>query len=339
MNIFRKIRENTIGRAVCATVLDGSFAGERALITNDASACFSDGASFLPAHLTQLEGPYRSRTKAIDGASVFLEPLGHEKKLILCGGGHVSMPVIRIAKMLGFQVTVIEDREEFAKNAQAAGADKVICGDYAAVLDGIESDPDTYFVTVTRGHRFDHECLDAILRKDDYAYVGMMGSRRRTAMLREDLVAEGLPEDKVASLHAPIGLPIAAETPEEIAVSILAEIIKVKNESGISCAYPENLLDAILADDGRSKVLATIISKKGSGPRSIGTKMLIRDDRSIVGTIGGGCAEMYTITRAVQMIDRGEKTPKIITVDMTSTTAADEGLACGGVMQIYLEQL
>ena len=248
------------------------------------------------------------------------------------------MPVIRIGKMLGFTVTVLEDRPKFADNARAAGADTVICEPFEEALEGVRGDSDSWFVIVTRGHRYDTICLESILKKT-CAYVGMMGSRRRVAIVKDQLAAKGISRELLDSVHTPIGLKIGAETPEEIAVSIVAEIIRVKH-SGVKCgSYPKALLSAILADDGRQKVLATIISRKGSAPRGTGTKMLIFEDGATVDTIGGGCVESEIVQKALLMMRTGEKGFQICEADLTMEAAEDEGMVCGGVVEVMLEKL
>ena len=138
---------------------------------------------------TVLEGEYRGEKRLLtsepdekkDSPRVYCERVSRTPRLIICGGGHVSMPIIRLGKMLGFAVTVIEDRPKFADNARAAGADMVVCQPFASALSQIRGDSDSWFIIVTRGHRYDTECLDAILQKK-YAYVGMMGSRRTSIL-------------------------------------------------------------------------------------------------------------------------------------------------------------
>ena len=279
---------------------------------------------------------------------IYRERIGRTPKMIICGAGHVSMPVIRMGKMLGFTVTVIEDRPKFADHARAAGADQVLCEPFADGLSQIRGDSDSWFIIVTRGHRYDTECLEAILQKP-YAYVGMMGSRRRVAIVKDQLEAKGVCREALDGVHTPIGLKIGAETPEEIAVSVMAEIIQVKNagfgkdgkaERCRTGGYSTELLDAVLdPDDSREKVLATIISRKGSAPRSVGTKMLIRADGTTVDTIGGGCIESEVIRKALLMMRAEDEGFRLCTVDMTADAAEDEGMVCGGVVEVMLEKV
>lgn len=270
---------------------------------------------------------------------IYRERIGRTPKMIICGAGHVSMPIIRMGKMLGFTVTVIEDRPKFADHARASGADQVLCEPFSDGLSKIRGDSDSWFIIVTRGHRYDTECLEAILQKP-YAYVGMMGSRRRVAIVKDQLVAKGVCREALDRVHTPIGLKIGAETPEEIAVSVMAEIIQVKNAGSAKGGYSPELLDAVLdPDDSREKVLATIISRKGSAPRSVGTKMLIRADGTTVDTIGGGCIESEVIQKALLMMRAENEGFRLCTVDMTADAAEDEGMVCGGVVEVMLEKV
>ena len=155
--LYRRIRE--IGpdeEKRLLTVLNGSGAGAKALVSGG-RLVWSSGREFFPENgFTDLPS---CGIVCFEGREIFSELLSGEKKLVVCGGGHVSVPLVKIGKMLGFHVTVLEDREAFADRAKACGADRTIPGDYEAGLRGIRSDEDTYFVIVTRAHRHDAECL------------------------------------------------------------------------------------------------------------------------------------------------------------------------------------
>ena len=232
------------GSCVVMTVLEGESAGRKLLVTEP--------------------------VEQYEGHAVFCERAGSLPRLVICGGGHVSIPMIRMGKMLGFQVTVLEDRPKFADNARVAGADVVICDSFEYGLERISGGDDTYFIIVTRGHRYDEVCLGAIVEKPN-AYIGMMGSRRRVAIVKEELFEQGHEREKLDEVYTPIGLKIGAETPEEIAVSVMAEIIQVKHEKAEGCGYSKELLEALCDEDCKKqkKVLATIISRKGSAPRGV----------------------------------------------------------------------
>ena len=120
----------------------------------------------------------------------------------------------------------------------------------------------------------------------------MMGSKKRAAIVKKDLEESGFSQEIISGLHSPIGLAIGGQTPEEIALSVISEIVKCKNER-TSCTQVDNeVLDALIAGSQDEKyILCTIIKKNGSAPRGVGTQMLVSSDNRIIGTIGGGCAE------------------------------------------------
>lgn len=311
------------------TVLSGVHAGEKRIFSGEENDV-GDDAEGGQIMLMGQAGEEKER--------VFRERTGHTPKLIICGAGHVSVPIIRIGKMLGFFVTVLEDRPKFADNARTAGADEVMCLPFSKGLSRIKGDSDTWFVIVTRGHRYDTECLEAVLNKP-CAYVGMMGSRRRTDLVKAQLEQKGFDRTVLNRVHTPIGLKIHAETPEEIAVSVMAEIIQIKNTGKRTEGYSEELLQELTREDGKEKVLAVIVSKKGSAPRGVGTKMLIREDGSCLGTVGGGCMESGIIQKALLMMRLGRPEFQICRVDMTAGEAEDAGMVCGGEAEVMLEKI
>ncbi|SHF92595.1 XdhC family protein [Ornithinibacillus halophilus] len=164
---------------------------------------------------------------------VFLPPL----KLIVAGAGHVSEPVATIGQMLGFYVTVIDDREDFANQHRFPMADEVVCSSYIEYFRNVPLSPHTYILLLTRGHKFDVVSLQEILKREESIpdesrtkYIGMIGSRRRISGVFEQLKDE-FTEHNFKNIFSPVGLDIGAETPEEIAISIFAEILSVKNAS------------------------------------------------------------------------------------------------------------
>lgn len=326
--------------AVAITVLEGEHAGEKALVSGG-----------RPVYLSEPEGFFKGKELAfirgdgvgtLSGAAVYAERIGGTERLIVCGCGHVSMPVIRLGKLLGFRVTAIDDRESFAGQAREAGADEVICAPFQEAAEGLEGDSDSYFVIVTRGHRRDTECLREICKKP-HAYIGMMGSERRAAMVRQELLDVGIAREAIDAIHTPIGLKIAAETPAEIAVSIMAEIILLKNSRG-SCVLPPDIRRALEENGGggrerRRMAMATIIRRRGSAPRQTGAKMLIFEDGSGVNTIGGGRMEAEVLRRGRQMLERKAGAPEILHLSLTADEAALEGEVCGGELDIFLEEV
>ena len=266
-----------------------------------------------------------------DSAALLIEPVPAERELIICGAGHVALAVIVLAKMVDFHITVIEDRPDYAEEASRAGADTVLVEGFEQALAKIPGGDNTYFVVLTREHQYDELCLRAILQKD-FAYAGVMGSRRRTELLRQKLIAEGISAEVVARLHAPIGLDIGAETEREVAVAIVAELIKVGRRAG---TFPKKLIVAAVQAK-EPFVLAAIIRRKGSAPRDVGTKMLIFEEH-IVATIGGGVLETRIIRRGRQMLAENETQDVWEQVDMRGDDVASGHMVCGGIVEVLLE--
>ena len=325
------------GEPILLTVAKGSASGEKAVMSDGKITWETKENGFFSEHKEEASALKRCGLYEVAGQQVFCDMIGGQEHLVICGGGHVSMPVIRIGIMLGWKVTVLEDRPQFADHARNAGATEVICQPFEDALDQIEGDRDTYFVVLTRGHRYDQVCLEKIIQKE-HAYIGMIGSRRRSAMVKQNLIDKGCDQAVIGEVKSPIGLNIGAETPEEIGVAIMAEIIEVKNQNRRVCGYPEDLLEAIL-DTGHSgkKMLATIIARKGSAPRNVGSKMLILEDGGCVGTIGGGCMEAEVLRKARWMMHNSHAEVKTEHVDMTGDDAEEEGMVCGGTIEVLLE--
>ena len=323
------------------TVCSGAHAGEKMIVSSGEPVWMSDEDGFFACHQSEAASAADGCVTVMGGEKVFAELLGNEKKMVICGAGHVSMPVIDIAKMLGFHVTAIDDREQFVRNALDHGADEGVCKGFEEALAEIPGDPDTFFIIVTRGHLSDSECLLSIVRKPR-AYVGMIGSRRKVGMVKQMLADAGIPRDVIESVHTPIGLNIGAETPEEIAVSIIAEIIEVKNRERRSSGLDKDICNALMSRDRGPAVLATIIAKQGSSPRAAGTRMLIAEGGSITGTIGGGLGEARIVERAAELLEankNGPVGPEIMHVDMTGKDVAESGMICGGAIEVFLELL
>jgi xanthine dehydrogenase accessory factor len=162
--------------------------------------------------------------------SILFEPLFPASQLIIAGAGHIGKALSHIGRLLDFEVTVIDDRPEFANHDNLPDADKVITGDIGEALGEIKKSADTYIVIVTRGHKDDANALRSCITTEA-AYVGMIGSRTKIAQLHDSFIKNGWSTEKQwAAIHAPVGLKINSQTVGEIAVSIAAELILVRNE-------------------------------------------------------------------------------------------------------------
>jgi xanthine dehydrogenase accessory factor len=158
---------------------------------------------------------------------VFVEPLVSDPTLYVFGGGHVSTQIVPLAKRVGFKVVVVDDRPEFADSGRFPEATEVWQEAFEGVVDRFPIDESSYLVIVTRGHIHDKTVLEQAL-KSPAKYIGMIGSRRKRNMIYEKLLEGGFKQDDLERVHSPIGIDIRAETPEEIAVSIVAELIRVR---------------------------------------------------------------------------------------------------------------
>ncbi len=163
-------------------------------------------------------------------AEVFVEALTGAPILLIIGAGHVGRALIRAGKLLGFRVVICDDRAELATPEQAPGADRYIAGDIAGQLDATVLTPDTYCALVTRSYPLDVALLPSLL-KSPVRYIGVMGSERRWRTAGKALTDAGLDPALLTRVHAPIGIELNAETPEEIAISVMAEITRIRRSA------------------------------------------------------------------------------------------------------------
>ena len=210
------------GDYLLATVLEGAAQGAQLLLCGGVPVWPEHPAACLEAQLPALQQVTASGVQTFGALRVFAERFGAAPRLVVCGGGHVGASVVRLAKLLGLPVCALEDRPEYAEQLRQAGADPVLCLPFEEGLAAVSGGAECYFVVVTRAHSCDVQCLTTILQKPA-AYVGMMGSRGRAALVRRQLTEAGLDPARVEQLRAPIGLTIGAKTAEEIALSILAD--------------------------------------------------------------------------------------------------------------------
>lgn len=159
-----------------------------------------------------------------------IEPIGRISQVIIIGAGHIAQKLAPLTRLVGFFTTVMDDRPEYITPERFPQADRrVILPDFENALENVEVEADCYLVIVTRGHSSDKSVLRQALQTKA-GYIGMIGSRRKIALTYEALRKDGLREEDLAKIHAPIGLSIGAVTPEEIAISIVAELIEVRSK-------------------------------------------------------------------------------------------------------------
>lgn len=161
--------------------------------------------------------------------SIFVEPVVPHPRLFLFGAGHVAQSISKIASLAGFAVSVVDDREMFATPKRFPEAAEVFAGEYEEIFPKLQIHAASYVVIVTRGHRDDLRVLRLAVRQP-VRYLAMVGSKRKVIGLVKELEKEGVPRERFARLFAPMGLEIGAVTPEEIAISVVAEMIAVRRD-------------------------------------------------------------------------------------------------------------
>lgn len=254
-------------------------------------------------------------------------------RLVICGGGHVGYYIAQMGQMLDFEVVIIDDRESFANEGRFPKA-QVICKPFVEAIYEIEHPESCYFTIVARGHVHDAECLKAVLDRG-FAYVGMMGSKVKVKVVMEHMREVGYDEDLLQQVHTPIGLPCQAITPAEIAVSIAAELVQVKNTLSSEGYVGSDVIEAILKDE--VAVMARIVEKKGSAPRGTGSTLVLRKDGTVVGTVGGGKVENLVIKRAKELV--GTDTTEYMDCNMISKAKGNIDMICGGIVKVLIETI
>lgn len=279
-----------------------------------------------------------------DKKLLIVEPFFPKPRLIIFGGGHIAKPLVEFSSKVGFSITVIDDRPYFANSLRFPEAKEVICEDFKKSFDLINFRASDFVVIVTRGHRHDGLVLRNVL-KHDLKYVGMIGSKRRVKGMMDELISEGFSKESLEKVNSPIGLEIAAITPDEIAISIVSQLILFKNKGIINgqnkkYSYPEfdnDVISEINNETSIPKAILTILSSKGSVPRKAGAKMIAYSDGRTLGSIGGGCSEAEVLNKARSMMQKNEFS--IERVDMTGDVAESIGMVCGGIMDVLIESI
>jgi xanthine dehydrogenase accessory factor len=239
MNIISRINDLLAqAHLFClATVIASSdakiSAGHKAIILPDGTLEYGTGLPSADAQMcsyarTCLNTQKRQVAEIQPGVLVFFDIISASATLIICGAGHIAVPLARFAREVGFSVTVIDDRADFAHPARFPEC-SVIAEDFIPALRGIPINRACYVVIITRGHEHDTECLGEVL-KHETAYVGLIGSRRRVGFVLQSLAQNGIPQERLNAICTPIGVPIGAEAPEEIALSIAAELVCVRRK-------------------------------------------------------------------------------------------------------------
>jgi xanthine dehydrogenase accessory factor len=270
----------------------------------------------------QLVWPGGKLGEDLSGA-VYTQTLNAPVRLVICGGGHVAQALAPAALQVGFRVTVLENRPDILEQGHFPPEAELRCGAFEELLAAPDFGSDSFYAIMTRGHKEDWTCVRAVLNRQR-GYLGMIGSRKKVAATREMLLEAGIAQEEIDSIHAPIGLAIGAETPAEIAVSIVAQLIQCRKALGREAPLEHSVIAAL---DRTPYAMVTLVDCQGSSPRGPGARMLVFPDGSIEGTIGGGISEAYAKTRGIQALETGKAELGTYRLDGTA------GSICGGCVQ------
>ena len=252
-----------------------------------------------------------------------IENIKPEPHLVIFGAGHVSKAIAEIAHVLEMKVTVIDEREEVLNRDRFNHGEELILEPYSSFLSKESPFFRPYYIIVTHGHTYDRACLEWCLRSN-YAYLGMIGSKGKVTTTFSLLKENGFTEEDLKNVHAPIGLSIGAVTPEEIAISILSEIISIFRSTKNTITLDPSYLEKSKLNQGIS---ARIVEKRGSAPRAVGSEIFISTSGEVYGTVGGGRVEKETIEEARRMMNSGEKS-KLKHYNLSAK--GDLNMICGG---------
>ena len=247
--------------------------------------------------------------------------------LVLFGAGHVGKALFHLARLQDINITVIDSRDEILKQEDFPNAE-LIKVDYSN-MDALKLNVyNPYFCIFTHGHFGDKACLEWCL-KQKTEYVGMIGSKGKVKTTFEKLLKESYTEEQLSKVHAPIGITIGGDTPQEIAVSIMAEIIQTYSSKPNRSVMDIELLKVLSKKTG---VLCRIISKKGSAPRQIGTSMFVTKEK-VYATVGGGALEKRVIEEALNLKEN------VMLKEYILNPQGDLNMICGGDEEILFQRI
>ena len=224
--------------------------GAKSLVGSCGDAVLDDGAlalgtQRLEEHRASTKGLYELKSASGSTVQVYVEVHYPQPDLVIVGAGHIAQPLCSMGALMGFRVIVVDDRPDFATRERFPEAERIVRVDFMDPFADIPIHSTSHIVLVTRGHKYDFECLRHLLKTEvEPPYVGMIGSRRRIRAAFSQLQGEGMPKDRLSRVRAPVGLDIGAETPVEIAVAVAAEIVlQWRGGTGVPMAEQERILE------------------------------------------------------------------------------------------------
>jgi xanthine dehydrogenase accessory factor len=326
------------GQAVVSSAYRADGTVKKAVISPADDEAWAEAERLMALPEATADGPVTTLS-ADDGSMEVFESYTTKPRLIILGGGHIALALVEMAKLMDFEALVYDDRPSFANPQRFPQADLVICDGFDRLFERVQIKRTDYVVIVTRGHRHDAECLEGLLSGLEPTYTGMIGSKRRVAIVMQQMKDKGYDTERLSKVHSPIGLSIGAVTPAEIALSIMAEAVQVKRvennrRSDLSCEV--EVVQALAGRDTAADALITILRTEGSVPIGAGAKLSMTYEGTIIGTIGGGCSEADAMQVAREVIREGGW--RVHGVDMTDTAESD-GMVCGGTMHVVIERV
>ena len=237
------------GKGILFSIISPKKSPEKIFLKNVERINTTTHISFTPEAIESIKNliaEEQSAKKILeDGAEIFIETITEQPMVFIFGAGHLSYYISQYAKSLNFRVTVCDDRVEFANRERFPDANNIIVENFENIFDKIDIDKNSYIVIVTKGHKCDEIVLEKAL-KTDVKYIGMIGSKRKTLTILKKLSERGISEETLSRVYSPIGISIGAVTPEEIALSIVCELVKIRRlghtpeTNHMTIAFPNN---------------------------------------------------------------------------------------------------
>ena len=305
-------------RAVLVSGCSQPYLGWEMVSCGDHIQCAPEQREFWQRVFPQLSEDGLHQTSE---GEFFVQTITPTPRLIICGSGYIAAALSHLAVNLEFSTLVLDDRAQLFDQVSPKAETK--CGTFPQVLEEVPVGSSDFYVIVTRGHAMDEVCLRTVLRRP-HAYVGMIGSRTKVAAVKGHLASYGFGTEELEEVFAPIGLDIGAQTPEEIALSIAAQLVQQRARQGLGAGLPAQVVEAM----GQPPfAMVTLLTKKGSAPRRPGTRMVVWPDGTTSGTIGGGKMELEVTQQAVQCLRNG------VCVRGTAALTPEGGMLCGGTSE------
>lgn len=299
------------------TVLSGPNLGAEALFVEDR----------LIASLPEVEQDWQDE-------QLLREHLSCAVELVVFGGGHVALELYRLATVMGYHLTIVDEREEYCNSDRFPQA-QCLCQMFETVFKEDHPWIRPYFVIITRGHSFDQVCLEHCLRLP-HSYIGMIGSRAKVSKTFAAMQEKGFTKAELSEVCAPIGLDINAVTAMEIALSILAQIVQYSRAGVQTVQLDSQLLQRQTLSE--SYIVARVVEKHGSSPCEVGFQLAMFEDGTFSGTVGGGEMEARVLSETNAMLKNDAIENHMTTFILDKEKAGALGMICGGQATVLFQR-